>query len=225
MMNESINNKIKRQRLADEVASRLRGQIVDGNYQSGGRLPSEPELMAAFGVGRSTIREAVRILAHSGLLRVQQGLGTFVEPPAGITEPLGQRLKRSQASELNEVRQLLEAKIAEKAATHRTAKDIDSMKSLLKKRMEVARSGDKTACIEADIRFHISIAEAAGNDMLADLYKTFAIQIRQSFQEVYTGTASFIKTHALHEALLRSIVNKNAREAWRRAKEITDKKE
>jgi DNA-binding FadR family transcriptional regulator len=220
-----MNNPIKRQRLADEVAHRLRHQITQGRYKPGEKLPTEPELMAAFGVGRSTVREAVRILSHSGVLRVQQGLGTFVEPQAGITEPLGQRLNRSGAAELNEVRQLLEAKIAERAARYRTPKDIARMKVLLEKRLEVALEGDKPRCIEADIQFHTSVAEACRNDVLADLYKTFAIRIKQSFQEVYVGTHSFIRTHPLHEALLQSIEAGDAAEAWKLAKKITDHKE
>lgn len=181
--------------------------------------------MTEFGVGRSTVREAVRILAHSGVLRVQQGLGTFVEPQAGITEPLGQRLNRSGATELNEVRQLLEAKIAERAARYRTSKDIARMKALLNKRLEVALGGDKQRCIDADIEFHTSLAEAARNEVLADLYKTFAIRIKQSFQEVYVDTDSFIRTHPLHEALLHSIEAGDAPQAWELAKKITDRKE
>jgi DNA-binding FadR family transcriptional regulator len=222
---DDMMTQIKRHSLADNVASLLRKQIMEGRYKAGERLPAEPELMEEFGVGRSTIREAVRILSHSGILRVKQGLGTFAEPQAGITEPLRQRLKRAGAKDLNEVRQLLEAKIAEKAAVHRTKKDISKMKSLLKKRLEVALSGDKQAAIEADILFHTSISEAAGNDILSDLYKTFAIQIRQSFQEVYVGTASFIQTHGLHESLLQSIIEQDAKKAWQYAQKITDKKE
>ncbi|TAN01108.1 MAG: FadR family transcriptional regulator [Chitinophagaceae bacterium] len=220
-----MNNLIKRQRLADEVAILLRKQITESKYRNGEKLPSEPELMSSFGVGRSTIREAVRILAHSGILRVQQGLGTFVELQDGISEPLKQRLKRSSPGELNEVRQLLEMKIAEKAAMQRTQKDIRKMESLLKKRMDIALTGDKQACIEADIAFHISIAEAAKNEVLSDLYKTFAIQIKQSFQDLYTGTESFIKTHFLHEGLLQSIRDQDAKKAWNFARKITDRKE
>jgi DNA-binding FadR family transcriptional regulator len=216
---------IKRQRLADEVAEELRCQIRDGQYRPGERLPTEPELMAAFGVGRSSVREAVRILAHSGILRVQQGVGTFVEQTAGITEPLGQRLRRSGSENLNEVRQLLEAKIAEKAASNRTVQDISKMTRLLARRIEVARQGDKASAIEADVAFHVSIAEAAGNDVLRDLYKTFAIQVRQSFIDQYTGTQSFIQTHGLHEELLQSIVDRDAAGAWNLAKKITDRKE
>lgn len=220
-----MSNIIPRKCLADEVAVVLRKQITEGKYRNGDRMPSEPELMRFFGVGRSTIREAVRILAHSGILRVIQGLGTFVEVQEGISEPLRQRFKRSKPGDLNEVRQLLEVKIAEKAAQHRTLKDIRKMSGLLKKRWKIAQSRDKQACIEADIAFHISIAESCKNEVLSDLYKTLAIQIKESFQQVYTGTDSFIKTHPWHEGLLQSIIEQDPKKAWDYAQKITHRKE
>ena len=116
MMTSIINKKS----LAEEVAEQLRTAINNGTYKVDEQLPTEPELMKQFGVGRSSVREAIRILANSGLLRVQQGVGTFIEAHAGITEPFHQRLKRAEAPDLDEVRQLLEMKIAEKAAANRT---------------------------------------------------------------------------------------------------------
>src|ERR1700761_2775609 len=125
---------LARHSLADAVVGRLQQQLSLGVYQPGDKLPSEPELMAQFGVGRSTIREAVRILANTGLVTVRQGSGTLVEAQRGIAEPLPQRLRRADASDLDEVRQLLEMKIAEKAALHRAKKDITKMRMLLAKR-------------------------------------------------------------------------------------------
>src|ERR1700688_3572403 len=117
-------NIINRKSLAEIVALKLQDQIIKGNYTVNQKLPVEAELMRSFGVGRSTIREAVKILANSGFLRVQQGIGTFIEDASGINEPLSKRVKRAQAKDINEIRQLLEMKIAEKAAVNRTGNDI-----------------------------------------------------------------------------------------------------
>ena len=70
-----MNTIIQKKSLADEVAAKLQEQISLGHYKANDKLPIEPELMKNFGVGRSTIREAIKILANSGLLRVQQGVG------------------------------------------------------------------------------------------------------------------------------------------------------
>src|SRR5262245_36770697 len=107
-----MNNLIPRRSLADEVAAQLQQQITLGKYKTGEQLPIEPDLMKTFGVGRATIREAIKTLVNSGLLRVQQGLGTFVEGTEGIKEPLQQRLKRADFKDLDEVQQLIEMKIA-----------------------------------------------------------------------------------------------------------------
>src|ERR1700744_4992582 len=110
---------IQRKSLATEVAAQLQEQILRGDYEVDQKLPVEQKLMDRFGVGRSTIREAVKILSNSGYLRVQQGLGTFIEDNSGINETLFQRLKRADPVEAEEVRKVLEMKIAEKAASNR----------------------------------------------------------------------------------------------------------
>ena len=215
---------LQRQSLADAVVSKLQQQVSLGVYQPGDKLPSEPELMIEFGVGRSTIREAVRILSNTGLLSVRQGSGTIVQAQSGITEPLQQRLRRAAAPDLDEVRQLLELKIAEKAALNRTKKDITKMRSLLEKREAAARDGDVEAAIDFDIRFHIALAVASCNDILADLYRTFAAQVSRHFHEVHLTAETFLSTQELHEALLQSIIDQDAKKALLHATKITSNK-
>jgi DNA-binding FadR family transcriptional regulator len=215
-----MNTAIKRRSLADEVASALQQQIVLGKYKENDQLPIEPELMRSFGVGRSTIREAIKILANAGLLRVQQGLGTFVEKPAGIRETLTQRLKRADVEDLDEVRQLLEMKIAEKAAANRTAADVKKLKRLLVLRNQAAIAGDISEAIDADIKFHTGIAEASKNEILADLYRTFAVQVKEAFRDSFTNTKAFKDTQELHEQLLKHIEAGDERKAWYAAEKI-----
>ncbi|WPU96751.1 FadR/GntR family transcriptional regulator [Mucilaginibacter sabulilitoris] len=219
MMNMTINKKS----LAEEVAEQLRAAITSNTYKVNEQLPTEPELMKQFGVGRSSIREAIRILANSGLLRVQQGVGTFIEAHAGITEPFIQRLKRAEASDLDEVRKLLEMKIAEKAAANHTAEDIKKIKAVLDKRNALAQTGPLEDCIQADIDFHMSIAEAAGNPILADLYQSFSLQLKGWFLKIYPEMAAlqqrdaleiFRETADLHNELYKSIKVRDGKKAW-----------
>lgn len=212
---------IKRQSLADEVASQLLKKIADGEFVTGDKLPTEPELMALFGVGRSTVREAVRNLSNTGLVRVQQGLGTFVVKQQIITESLSDRFLRAKGLELDEVRQLIEVKIAEKAALNRTEADITAMKKHLKNRSEMALANIPDKCIQADIEFHVSIAIASQSEILLDLYKTVAGHLQNYFLELYIDTESFIATQHLHESLLKSIINQEPQKAWEWAAKIT----
>ena len=216
-----MNTIVKRTGVCDEVVSKIQQLINSGKLKKGDKLPSEPELMQQYGVGRSSIREAVRILANTGLVRVQQGVGTFVEMQNGTPMPWYKRLQSGTSKDLNEVRQLLELKIAEKAAENRTSKDIIILKKLLKRRLVAAEKNLPDECIEADIQFHIAIADAAKNDILTDLYKNIAAQIKNSFLQAYTDTEMLLVKHSLHEDLLQSIIDKDPKRAWECVAAIT----
>lgn len=220
MNNEPL--KIKRSNLVDEVAGLLQQKISLGEFQPGDKLPPEPELMKIFGIGRSTLREAIRILSNAQIVKVQQGLGTFVAPKSTQIEPFSRRLQRAKGTELNEVRQLLELKIAQKAALNRTPENLKKMKQYLNDRHQMALANNAEKCIEADILFHQSIAEASGNAILADLYDTVAANLKTYFMEIYITTEPFLQTQDLHEALLQSILDQNATLAWERALQITN---
>lgn len=213
---------INKKSLAEEVAFRLQEQISLGHYKVTEKLPIEPELMKAFGVGRSTVREAIKLLANSGLLRVQQGVGTFVERSTSGSEPMEQRLKRANVTDLDEIRQLLEMKIAEKAAMNRTDRNIAEIGKHLANRRLAANEGLLEACVEADIAFHVAIAEASGNEILADLYKSAAIHLKKWFLQVHTNTQPYIETYPLHEQLMKHIIAGDAKKAWNTASKIID---
>ncbi|BAV07772.1 DNA-binding transcriptional regulator, FadR family [Filimonas lacunae] len=203
---------ITRKSLADEVAESLQQQIAAGKFKVNEQLPIEPELMKTFGVGRSSIREAIKLLVNSGYLRVQQGVGTFVADASGVKEPLSQRLKRSSKEDISEVRQLLELKIVEKAALKRTEADIKKMTRHLHKRLQMAEAGLLAESVEADIQFHIAVAEACKNDILADLYKSFTSHMQQQFLS-YKDAEIFITTNPIHEHLLQCIIDKDPKKA------------
>jgi DNA-binding FadR family transcriptional regulator len=209
-----MNNVIIKKSLASEIADKLSGQIAAGRYKVGEKLPTEPALMKYFGVGRSTIREATKNLLQRGLLRIQQGAGTFVEQTTGSSEPIEQRLKRAEARDLDEVRQLLEMKIAEKAAINRSQKDIMAIKGHLDARNRAARAGLIEACIDADILFHVSIADACKNEILADLYRATSVHLKNWFLQIYPDTQRFADTQDLHEQLLKNIVACDSKAAW-----------
>ena len=123
-----IKTSIRRKSLAEEVAELIKKQISEGKLAKGDKLPAEPELMRLFGVGRSTVREAIKMLVNMGYLSVQQGRGTFVENVTETNELFHQRLKRADIQELREVRDIMEAPIARLATQRRTKADLESMK-------------------------------------------------------------------------------------------------
>jgi len=212
---------IHRKSLAEEVASKLQEQILQGVYKVNQKLPVEAELMRCFSVGRSTVREAVKILGNSGFLRVQQGLGTFVDDTTGISEPLFQKLKRSEAKNIDEVRQLLELKIAEKAAMNRTGNDISKLEHWLGKKTRAANDDLLEECVDAHINFYIVMAEASKNDILADLYKLFAAKLKIDLMSGHEDASFFRDAPDYHHKLLDSILREDPKRAWYWSAKIT----
>ncbi|GGH56703.1 DNA-binding FadR family transcriptional regulator [Filimonas zeae] len=194
-------------KLSDKVIAAIQRDIAKGKYKTGDKIPAEPELMAQYNVGRSTIREAVKTLAMSGIVRVKQGDGTYVSDKPK-RETLHERLRRADATEINSVRTLLEVEIVRLAATHKTPDDIDAIAHWLDKRRKAIEQEQIKECTDADIGFHLALATASGNSVLADLYKNFTVVIRDFFDKRDAGTVHhFAQSHQLHEALFTAVKN------------------
>lgn len=194
-------------KLSDKVIAAIQRDIAKGKYKTGDKIPAEPELMAQYNVGRSTIREAVKTLAMSGIVRVKQGDGTYVSDKPK-RETLHERLRRADATEINSVRTLLEVEIVRLAATHKTPDDIDAIAHWLDKRRKAIEQEQIKECTDADIGFHLALATASGNSVLADLYKNFTVVIRDFFDKRDAGTVHhFARSHQLHEALFAAVKN------------------
>lgn len=210
---------IEKKSLAEEVAQVIKHRIKSGYLALNAQLPSEPELMKTFAVGRSSIREAIKILAQSGFLKVQQGLGTFVISTVGNDE-LSDKIDNANFAEVFEVRQLLELKIIEKSALNRTEKQLIVLRQKLDERHLYAVQGKLQECIKVDINFHTVIAESCGNTILSALYKTLSEHVERFFYDFYKDTAPFIESQQLHEELFQHISNKDAVKALSTAKNI-----
>lgn len=201
--------KIERKSLSAIVAQHLQERIESGAYPIGGQLPSEHEMTREFGVGRSSVREAIRKLENNGLVRVQQGLGSFVLSDKPTQAPLSQLLQSGDEEEIREVRELLEIKIAERAALHRTAEHVRSLNASWQRRNAAVSAGEPAGWIEADIDFLMAIADASGNKVLANLYRAVAQQdLRKSIEKRHAKAPSLVKLTTLHAQLLESIVNR-----------------
>lgn len=151
--------------LPERIADRITQLIVDDAYRAGSKLPNEYILAERLGVGRSTVREAIKILASQNVLEVQHGSGTFVCERTGLVDdPLGFRFfraKKKLAIDLCEIRLMLEPQIAAAAAKNATRDQIEALDSLSAEVAELFDSGEDHS--EKDIALHAGIAEASGN--------------------------------------------------------------
>ncbi|MEU8028151.1 FCD domain-containing protein [Streptomyces sp. NPDC049099] len=163
--------------LVEQAAQRLRQQIAAGHWPVGSKLPGETTLAGELGVGRSTVREALRALAGAGLVRPRHGAGVFVI----ATEPVEDwptRLGRAAVTDVYEVRMGVEVQAARLAARRRTPEDVSTLRAALEAR-RTASAGDDAAFVDADIALHTAVVAAAHNPVLADLFTEFAPVLRQ----------------------------------------------
>jgi GntR family transcriptional regulator, transcriptional repressor for pyruvate dehydrogenase complex len=203
----------QRMRLTDQVVGQLREQLAAGAFAPGDKLPPEPELMAQFGVGRTTIREAVRAIAQEGMLEVRQGDGTYVRSLAPHADRLAQRLARARVLEIYEVRRGLELEVCRLAAMRRRPEDLERMSELLIELREAIRQPDPARFVDADIDLHLSLAASTKNDLLVELYQSFAEVLRSAIAEVVALPGVMEACLSRHERLLQAISHRDAERA------------
>ena len=169
---ESVQ-KIKRSTLPEDVIHRIKFMIENNQIKSGEKLPTERELAKMFGVGRSSVREAMRVLQSIGTLDRRQGVGTYLNSEAK------QSLKRVDFTvekytflEMSEARKIIEVKAAQLAAERADPKDIRSMETAFKKHSASARCNLISEITVLDFNFHRSVARAAHNDLLLKMFDT-----------------------------------------------------
>ena len=157
--------------LAEKVSQDILSYILDHGFKPGTKLPNEYELAQMLGVGRSSIREAVKLLASRNILEVRQGSGTFVSDKKGIPDdPLGFRLidnKKKLAEDLLSIRILIEPQIASLAAIHATDEEIQDILRLCGEVEELIYLGKNY--LKKDIEFHSRIAWGSKNVVAPNL--------------------------------------------------------
>lgn len=151
--------------LGPQIEDELIDYILREKLEVGAKLPNEFELASMFGVGRSTIREAVKALVSKGVLTVRRGDGTYVQSlqtpendPLGLSR-LGDRFKL--ALELFDVRLMVEPEVAALAAEHATEADKKRLVELCDATEQLYLSGGDH--IPKDVEFHKWIAQCSGN--------------------------------------------------------------
>ncbi|KUJ68909.1 GntR family transcriptional regulator [Streptomyces albus subsp. albus] len=169
----------RRSALADQVIAQLRAQITSGEWPVGSRIPTEPELVEQLGVARNTVREAVRALAHNGLLDIRQGSGTYVVATSELAGVMHRRFADSDPLHVAELRSALETQAAQLAARRRTEQDLRQLDVLLDRRERAWESGDAEAFVAADATLHMAVVAASHNEVLAELYADLGGVLRE----------------------------------------------
>lgn len=191
-------------RTSELVVAHMERLIRDGDWPIGERIPAEPELVERFGVGRNTIREAVRALEHVGMLTPRRGDGTYVRsanPYAAVI----QRETTAELLDMLQVRRALETEAAAAAARSATADARKRIRRLLEVAENAFVSGELDSYDQADLAFHEGVVAGCGNPLLVQIYAGVLEAMRRSHAEVTRALQSTRIHPPGHRALVEAI--------------------
>ena len=183
---------IRKNTAPEMVVEQILKKIGSGEIAAGSRLPSQRDLALSFGVGRSSIREALNALAVMGYLEVQQGRGTFIAKELPGADPSVAKLKTAlQAGsllDLIELRESLECRAAELAAERIEARQLGQLKQALQEMEE--SPNDYRRFFKADQQFHTILAEATANRIFSEMLRFLLEKVVDHHEKFKTSLLS-----------------------------------
>ena len=179
---------VRSSRLYEQIVQQIEDSILNGTLKAGDQLPSERELALKFGVSRTAVREAVKSLHEKGLVEAYSGRGTFITngTSQAVTQSINLMMKIDQtdgSASLAEVRQILEPEIAALAATRIQEPQLALMREAFSVMNQALRDPD--AYIEADLDFHLALAEAADNPLILSLLDSIVGLLREQRIKIF----------------------------------------
>ena len=198
MMIENIDKINRPQRLAPIILNKIKDLIKSGEIKVGDKLPSEKELSDAFGVGRTSVREALQALEFSEIIVTKKGVGRFlvkISPPE--EDILSTWVEATSFYKLMEARKLFEIAIIKLAVERATEETIQKMQELIDKMSK--QKADLDDFYETELKFHQTIFETCDNEIITELMTTITNRIFRDEEEktkisTFKNTESAIET-------------------------------
>ena len=212
---------VKTSRLYEQIVQQVEESILKGQLKPGDQLPAERDLAQSFGVSRTAVREAVKTLREKGLVEAYSGRGTFVTncTSNAIRQSLDLMFRVSQQEgsiHLAELRQVLEPEIAALAASRIEEQLLTTMREAV---FAMDRSlHDPDAYIEADLDFHLAMAEAVGNPLILSLLDSIVGLLREQRSRIFSVDGGPERGQFHHKRILQAIERRDpdaARDAMR----------
>ncbi len=211
---------VERPKVYQLVAERLLHQVRLRRLNPGDSLPPEHELARRYGVGRSSVREALRLLESKGVIR-SAGHGSFVVAEYGNALVDSLRflltLEAFDLEELYELRKILETEFAALAASRRDEEHLQRMEEAIREMEAGLDSQDRY--IEADLRFHLTVAEATRNRVAVHVMRAIRDPLHRALASVYHIPGSPQKSMTQHRAILEAVRGQDREGARRRMAE------
>lgn len=201
---------IQSERLYERIVNQIERLIVAGNLKVGDQLPAERELAEQFAVSRTAVREAIKALREKGLVEIRLGRGTFVTNGASgaVRRSLGLLMKDTNSfANLVEVREILEPEIAALAATRVTDENISAMTEAVET-METALENAEIF-VEADLDFHLALAEATQNPVIPTLVDSIVDLLREHRKRIGNVEGGLARGQYHHKKILEAVIQRD----------------
>jgi GntR family transcriptional repressor for pyruvate dehydrogenase complex len=211
---------VKSGKISELVAQQIRDAILKGTMKPGYKLPSERELVEHFQASRVSIREALKNIEASGLLKIKPGSGVFVSEVSSkpISDSLASilRMQKISINELTEARIILEPYIAKFAAKKITGEDLEKLEKNIHETSKITKSN--TPSPVQNIEFHSLIAAATKNQVIALTMKTLLDVVKEMTLEITNNlqkrTEISRQAVAYHKKILRALREKNSQRVY-----------
>jgi GntR family transcriptional regulator, transcriptional repressor for pyruvate dehydrogenase complex len=208
---------IKKTRIPEEIADRIRRLILDTTFQPGRALPSERLLARRFGVSRGSVRDALRMLEILGLLEMRHGQGTFPRELSvdRLVAPLATVLayRPDLQDELMDVRRMFEPAVARAAALRVTDEDLVSFDRVLTAQRRKLKTG-QSAIVE-DTAFHAALARATRNRVIVHIMETLNNLLVESRKRTLREKGRPARSLEGHEAIVAAVRRRDPEAAAR----------
>jgi GntR family transcriptional repressor for pyruvate dehydrogenase complex len=204
---------VRSSRLYEQIVQQVEESIRQGTLKPGDQLPPERELAQQFGVSRTAVREAVKALREKGFVEAYPGRGTFITDGTShaIRQSLDRMIKIGQpegSTFLAEVREILEPEIAALAAARAEEEDLASMREAVEVMDNAKRDSD--AFIEADLDFHLALAEAAANPIILSLIDSIVGLLREQRLRIFQVEGGPERGQYHHKRILEAVERHDA---------------
>lgn len=213
---KAVYRLVRTSRLYEQIVQQIEESILKGTLKPGDQLPAERDLAQRFGVSRTAVREAVKALREKGLVEAYSGRGTFITDGTShaVRQSLDLMVKIGQpegSTHLAEVRAILEPEIAALAAVRAQDSDLAVMREAV---AVMDRAGDDPdAYIEADLDFHLALAEAAANPLILSLIDSIVGLLREQRLRIFKVPGGPERGQAHHKRILDAMERRNAEKA------------
>lgn len=207
--------KIEKTKIYEEAVDQIKKQITNGTWKPGARIPSERELAEQLGIGRPSIREALRVLEVMGLIEIRLGQGTFIARGDGSKKH--QQLLEDMLHEddyvvdLLEVREVIEPQIAFLAAQNANDEDIHALEEIIARMEQKRAAGEKD--VEDNLEFHLTLAQAIENRVLYEVMKLLLENSKDILQRYFEVPGRMRKSISGHREILNAIKDHNPQKA------------